>query len=209
MEKDNNEEQRYSDRLVAFLWWTQGHTGTSFGIVLLGVIGAGIAHILPPSHRIEFDWRIAVAWGVGVFIFRALKRRGSRRHWFRFRSRNRRHEDHGPKAWISDWEEAKSSAVEIGRKDLIRNNEEHIGKLVYFDNAYVVQTLDDGLIINRKVDRLGNTLKLIYPHTPLRIIAGDTIGFVAEVIGVDTYESVSYAMITSPVLSVVALRLQK
>ena len=110
---------------------------------------------------------------------------------------------------LTSWEEARNSAVEIDRKDLIRNNEAHIGKLVYFDNAYVVQAFDDGMIVNRQADGIGNTLILSYPHTPLRIIAGDTIDFVAEVIGVHTYESVSYGMITSPVLSVVELRIQE
>ena len=131
--------------------------------------------------------------------------------------------DDGEKAWISAtlvsvtqegeltaWEEARNAAVEIDRQDLIRNNELHIGKLVYFDDAQVVQALEDGMIVNRIVaDGIGKTLILSYPHAPLRIIQGDTIEFVAEVIGVHTYQSISLGMITSPVLKVVELRLSE
>lgn len=110
---------------------------------------------------------------------------------------------------ISAWQEARNAAVEINRNDLIRNNESHIGKWVYFGDASVVQALDDGMIVNRMDDGIGKTLILTYPHTPLRIIQGDTIEFVAEVIGVYTYESISLGMITSPVLRVVELRIQE
>lgn len=129
--------------------------------------------------------------------------------------------DGGERAWIwgalvsvkqtadpTAWEEARSAAVEIDRDDLIRNNELHIGKLVYFDDALVVQTLEDGMIVNRTLaDGIGETLILSYQHEPLRIIQGDTIEFVAEVVGVYTYEIISLGMITSPVLEVVAMRL--
>ncbi len=74
MEQDNNEEQRYSERWIAVILWTQGRTGSSFMIALFGVISAGIAHILPPPYHVEFDWRVGVAWCAGVFIFRSLKR---------------------------------------------------------------------------------------------------------------------------------------
>ena len=110
---------------------------------------------------------------------------------------------------ISAWQEARQAAVEIDRNDLIRNNESHIGKWVYFGDASVVQALDDGMIVNRLDDGIGKTLILTYPHTPLRIIQGDMIEFVAEVIGVYTYESISLGMITAPVLRVVELRIQE
>ena len=73
MERDN------SERWVSLALWMQGRIGSSLMIGLLGTIGAGIAHFLPPPYQVEFDWRIAVAWCAGVFIFRSLKRPRNRR----------------------------------------------------------------------------------------------------------------------------------
>ena len=110
---------------------------------------------------------------------------------------------------FTEWERLKSNAVLISGGDLLRYNESHVGKLVYYDNVHVGQSLEDALLIYLVDDEHEDPLILIYSHKPLRIIEGDRIEFVAEVVGLFTYETSGQGFLTVPLLRNRELRLIK
>lgn len=127
--------------------------------------------------------------------------------------------DEGETAWISstlvtvqsqeeltEWESARSAAVEIDNEDLLRNIEAHIGKYVYF-RAYVIQALSDQvLVIPEDAERVQEVIWLIYENSSPRLITEDHVEFVAEVIDLYTYETAQYGMLTVPLLRVIEVR---
>lgn len=108
---------------------------------------------------------------------------------------------------LSEWETARSAAVEIDTEDLLRNIGAHIGKLVYF-KAYVFQSLEDRVLVfeGEGEDSL-DVIYLLYENTSPRLIAEDKVEFVAEVIDLYTYETSGRGALTVPLLRVVALRI--
>ena len=111
------------------------------------------------------------------------------------------------KGELSDWEKLKSSAFLISGGDLLRYNESHVGKLVYYDNVRVNQSLEDALLVYLVDDEHDDPLILIYSHKPIRIIEGDRIEFVAEVVGLHTYKTSGQGLLTVPLLRNRELRL--
>ena len=108
---------------------------------------------------------------------------------------------------LSEWETARSAAVEIETEDLLRNIETHVGKLVYF-KAYVFQSLEDRvLVLEEEGEGVQGVIYLFYENTSPRLIAEDKIEFVAEVIDLYTYETSGRGALTVPLLSVVELRI--
>ena len=108
---------------------------------------------------------------------------------------------------LTEWEAARSAAVEIDYEDLLRNIEAHVGKRVYY-RAYVAQALEDQvLVIQEDATRIQDVIWLIYENSSPRLIAGDNVEFVAEVINLYTYETAQYGMLTVPLLNVVEVRL--
>lgn len=107
---------------------------------------------------------------------------------------------------LSEWETARSSAVEIDNDDLLRNIEAHVGKRVYY-RAYVVQALsDEVLVIPEDAERVQEAIWLIYQNTSPRLITEDHVEFVAEVIDLYTYETVGRGALTVPLLRVIEVR---
>ena len=108
---------------------------------------------------------------------------------------------------LSEWEAARSAAVEIDNEDLLRNIETHVGKLIYF-KADVIQALEDRvLVIVEEGEGVQGVIWLIYENSSPRLIAEDNIEFVAEVIDLYTYETSGRGALTVPLLSVVEVRL--
>ena len=108
---------------------------------------------------------------------------------------------------LTEWEEARSAAVEIDTEDLLRNIEAHVGKLVYF-KAYVFQSLESVVLVFEGED--GDSLDviyLVYENTSPRLLAEDKVEFVAEVIDLYTYETSGQGALTVPLLRVVELRI--
>lgn len=107
---------------------------------------------------------------------------------------------------LSEWETARSAAVEIDNEDLLRNIEAHVGKHVYF-RAYVIQALSDQvLVIPEDAERVQEVIWLIYENSSPRLITEDHVEFVAEVIELYTYETAQYGMLTVPLLRVIEVR---
>lgn len=108
---------------------------------------------------------------------------------------------------LTEWETARSAAVEIDNADLLRNIEAHVGKHVYY-RAYVVQALEEQvLVIPEDAARIQDVIWLIYENSSPRLIAEDHVEFVAEVIDLFTYETAQYGSLTVPLLRVVEVRL--
>ena len=111
------------------------------------------------------------------------------------------------KAELTEWEAARSAAVEIDNEDLLRNMETHVGKLVYY-SAYVVQALEDSvLVLVEEGEGVQDLIWLIYENSSPRLIAEDKVEFVAEVIDLYTYETSGRGALTVPLLSVVEIRI--
>lgn len=99
-----------------------------------------------------------------------------------------------------------SLADRISYDDLFRNNEKHVGKLVFYQGK-VIQVLEDGsgkyqLRANVTKVRHGwdDTVFLYYSGS--RLLEDDIIKFVGVVQGLITYESTSGASITIPAIRV-------
>lgn len=108
---------------------------------------------------------------------------------------------------LTEWEEARSAAVEIDNEDLLRNMETHVGKHVYF-KAYVIQALEDRvLVITEEGEGVQDLIWLIYENSSPRLIAEDNVEFVGEVISLYTYETSGRGALTVPLLSVIEIRL--
>lgn len=103
------------------------------------------------------------------------------------------------------WDKARQTAVHIDPRELLRYNEQHIGRFVYYRNAYVFQSLEEGLLVFLDGTKYDNPSYLIYSHTPLRILVEDRIELVAEVVGVYTYDTRERIEVTVPLLRVVEL----
>ena len=109
------------------------------------------------------------------------------------------------KAEQTAWDKARQAAVQIDPRDLLRYNEQHIGKFVYYSNAYVFQSLEEGLLVFLDGSKYDDPSYLIYSQTPLRILVEDRIDLVAEVVGVYTYDTRERREVTVPLLRVVEL----
>ena len=108
---------------------------------------------------------------------------------------------------LSEWETARSAAVEIDNEDLLRNIESHVGKYVYF-KANVLQALEDSVLVMAEGgEGVQDLMWLIYDNSSPRLLAEDTIEFVGEVINLYTYETSGRGALTVPLLSVVELRI--
>ena len=108
---------------------------------------------------------------------------------------------------LTEWEAARSAAVEIDTEDLLRNMEAHVGKLVYF-KAYVFQSLEERVLaFEGEGDDVQDVLYLLYENTSPRLIAEDKVEFVAEVIDLYTYKTSGQGALTVPLLRVVELRI--
>ena len=108
---------------------------------------------------------------------------------------------------LTEWEAARSAAVEIDTEDLLRNMEAHVGKLVYF-KAYVFQSLEERVLaFEGEGDDVQDVLYLLYENNSPRLIAEDKVEFVAEVIDLYTYKTSGQGALTVPLLRVVELRI--
>ena len=108
-------------------------------------------------------------------------------------------------AELTAWEKAQHASIQIDPRDLLRYNEQHIGKLVYYSNVYVFYWLEDGLLVFLDSTEYADPAFLIYPQTPLRILEEDIIDFVAEVVGLHTYDTAEGRKVTVPLLRIVEL----
>ena len=107
---------------------------------------------------------------------------------------------------ITNWERARSKAVEISAESLMRNIHSHKGKHVYY-RADVFQSLPDGMLVNiDRTDQHNTTVRLLYNHLPTRILEEDHIEFVAVVQGPYTYQTANRGSITVPLLRVMEVR---
>lgn len=108
---------------------------------------------------------------------------------------------------LSEWETARSAAVEIETEDLLRNMESHVGKYVYF-KADVLQALEDSVLVMAEGgEGVQDLMWLIYENSSPRLLEEDTIEFVAEVIRLYTYETSGRGALTVPLLSVLEIRI--
>ncbi len=108
---------------------------------------------------------------------------------------------------LTEWEAARSSAVEIETEDLLRNMESHVGKYVYF-KANVLQALEDSVLVMAEGgEGVQDLMWLYYENSSPRLIAEDKVEFVAEAISLYTYETAGRGALTVPLLSVVEMRL--
>ena len=69
-------------------------------------------------------------------------------------------------AELTAWEKAQHASIQIDPRDLLRYNEQHIGKLVYYSNVYVFYWLEDGLLVFLDSTEYADPAFLIYPQTP-------------------------------------------
>ena len=109
------------------------------------------------------------------------------------------------------FEELKSASTRLSYDDLFRNNEEHIGKTVWY-RAQVIQVIegdDDEYQLRANVTQEGNfwddTVFLRYSGS--RLLEDDVIEFVGKVNGLVTYEAVMGNEITIPDVTVIESRL--
>ena len=108
---------------------------------------------------------------------------------------------------LTEWDTARSTAVEIETEDLLRNMESHVGKYVYF-KANVLQALEDRVLVMAEGgEGVQDVMWLIYDNSSPRLLAEDTIEFVGEVINLYTYETSGRGALTVPLLGVVELRI--
>ena len=108
---------------------------------------------------------------------------------------------------LTEWETARSAAVEIETEDLLRNMESHVGKHVYF-KAYVLQALEDRVLVMAEGgEGVQDLMWLIYDNSSPRLLEEDTIEFVGEVINLYTYETSGRGALTVPLLGVVEIRI--
>ena len=111
------------------------------------------------------------------------------------------------KAELTAWENARNSAIEVDGETLLRYNDDYVGKLVYFGNIIVIQSLDDRILVSLDSVNFEDPSWLIYENIRPRILEGDRIDFVARVISLYTYETSGRGALTVPLLEVVELRL--
>ncbi|MFP6570887.1 MAG: hypothetical protein VB815_10345, partial [Dehalococcoidia bacterium] len=95
--------------------------------------------------------------------------------------------------------------------DLFRNNEVHVGKIVYY-RGEVVQVMDAGddqfqLRVNLTEDSFFWTDPVFVQYSGPRVLDDDIVEFVAEVVGLITYKATLGNEITIPHLEALDLRL--
>ena len=110
------------------------------------------------------------------------------------------------KADLSAWDNARSQSKSISGEDLMRNIDEMVGSLVYY-RGRVIQSLPDGILVTIEDDDYGNPVWVLYDHAPLRILEGDRVDFIGEVIGPYTYTTSGRGSLTVPLLENVEVRL--
>lgn len=111
------------------------------------------------------------------------------------------------KGELTLWEQTQSSVIEVGGEELLRYNDDYVGKIVYFSNVPVVQSLDEEILVVLDSEKFDHPAWLIYENASPRVIAGDNIDFMAEVVSLYTYETSGRGALTVPLLRVVVLRL--
>ena len=109
-----------------------------------------------------------------------------------------------------NFDELKETSVQIPYDDLLRNNEDHVSKKVWYKGK-IIQVIDDGkneYQLRANVTRDGNfwedTVFLSYKGP--RLLEDDIIEFIGEVNGLITYEAVFGQSITIPSLRVIESR---
>lgn len=111
-----------------------------------------------------------------------------------------------------EFDDIRDTAVTVAYDDLFRNNEVHVGKIVYY-RGEVVQALDAGgdqfqLRVNLTEDSFFWTDPVFVQYSGPRILDDDIVEFVAEVVGLITYKAALGNEITIPHLTALDLRLE-
>jgi len=109
-------------------------------------------------------------------------------------------------------DDIRDTAVTVTYDDLFRNNEVHVGKIVYY-RGEVVQVMDAGgdqfqLRVNLTEDSFFWTDPVFVQYSGPRILDDDIVEFVAEVVGLMTYKAALGGEITIPHLTALDLRLE-
>jgi hypothetical protein len=112
----------------------------------------------------------------------------------------------------SDFDDLKNSAALVTYDDLFRNNELHVGKVVYY-RGKTIQVLDVGdeqyqLRINVTNDSFFWTDTVFVDYAGARILEDDIVEFVAEVADLLTYTATLGNDITIPRLIALDLRIE-
>lgn len=109
------------------------------------------------------------------------------------------------------FQDLKSKSESPSYDDLFRNNEQHVGQIVYY-KAQVIQVLDVGqgryqlrANVTEGTFRWSDTVFLRYSGA--RLLMNDIIEFVGTVVGLQTYKSVLGGPITIPDISVIRAEL--
>lgn len=112
-----------------------------------------------------------------------------------------------------DFRDLKNAAMDVVYDDLFRNNELHIGKLVHYRGKIVQvhteQNDDYQLRVNVTEDSGSWQDTLLVQHSGQRLLEGDVIEFVGEVLGLVTYDAIFGNQVTIPHLNSIQLHLER
>lgn len=108
---------------------------------------------------------------------------------------------------VPAWQAARSTAVELELEALLRYNEDYLGKRVYFGGVQVLHAMDGALLVVIPSAGWVESAWLLYDNNTPRVLARDTIEFVAQVEGLHRFDTTFGVSVTMPLLRVVALRM--
>ncbi len=108
---------------------------------------------------------------------------------------------------VAAWERARGKAIVVSYDELLRHNEQYVGKLVYL-RGDVTQVFEGGMLLRSKEGNkwARSPTWLIYDHSLGRILEEDTLGVIAKVIRLQEYETSGRGLLTVPLLEVIDLR---
>ena len=109
--------------------------------------------------------------------------------------------------------ELKSAAVQLTYDDLFRNNEEHVGKTVWYVGE-IIQAIEGGeneyqLRVNITKGQYSWDDTVLLKYSGPRLLEDDIIEFVARVNGLVTYEAIMGNKITIPDLTAIASKISE
>ena len=111
------------------------------------------------------------------------------------------------------FEELKSAAVQLTYDDLFRNNEEYVGKTVWYMGE-IIQVIDGGeneyqlrVNVTKEQGYWDDTVLLKYSGP--RLLENDIIEFVARINGLVTYDAIMGNKITIPDLTAIASKISE
>lgn len=107
-------------------------------------------------------------------------------------------------------EELKNSSIVVPYEELFRNNENYVGKIVYFSRGKIIQSLMYGNKYDFRIDVSdGYESQIIFvsEYTGKRFLENDFIEFYGRVIGLHTYNAVLGNQVTVPQLELIEINL--